>query len=87
MGHCPLTGSDAGLSECVIIGLVHISISTVSGPACWSAGGNCPMIYRFPVPPDNRVVIHCLDDLSSLAQMIGLTLHRLHTRRPMTGQA
>ena len=84
MGHCPLTGSDAGLSECVIIGLVHISISTVSGPACWSAGGNCPMIYRFPVPPDSRVVIHYLDDLSSLAQMIGLTLH---TRRPGTGQA
>ena len=47
MGYCPLTDdhrSDTALSECIII----VSISP-PGAWKWSAGGHCPMMYRFPV--------------------------------------
>ena len=47
MGYCPLTDdhrSDTALSECIII----VSISP-PGAWEWSAGGHCPMMYRFPV--------------------------------------
>ena len=80
MCYCPLTDdhrSDTALSECIII-------VSISPPWAWkwSAGGHCPMMYRFPVSHDDSC--HSMDNLSSWEQMIGLTLS---TNRPVTGQA
>ena len=57
--YCPLWMNPNCLGPCLVC-LLQILVS-------WSAGGNCPMIYRLPVPCDGScpsVISHSLDDLS-----------------------